>query len=394
MNPSHSASAVFGVAVGVALYAAMIVGLVMLSIRWSRGVLEKKITALSSQLTAAGARLVSQDDKAGLYRGREATYEIAGRRVMVNAYFVSRDFVRANLRVPGRPAPAVTLYPEGALERFGKALRLNREVQLGDDAFDEAVYVDAVERDDERVRALLAPPALREAARELLTLGFKVHFTREGVEAFQVVYALRPLAELPSARVTQLLTTIVDLVPRFDPDALTPEPARRNFAMIAALVGAALAGGMIVGGASASGQQLLDPGATGVAALVGVALWIAAVAAVAMAVRGSSRAMRSLLLGVFVTLFTVAPFGAMMTLGLNRWLDDAPVQTHDAEVLRVVPRAGSVELASWRPDRQVERIAAAASLRATLTAGDRVRVRVHPGRFGWSWAERVTERAP
>lgn len=383
---------VLALVLGLAAYLAFLGGIIYFAVRWSRTILGRKSDALANALAATGARHVGTAEKGGLYTGREAEFELAGRRLFVNAYYVSRSFVRVDLRAPAGPMPWVTLYPEGAFQRLGKTLGINREVQLGDAAFDDAVYVDAAETNDDHVRALLAPPAVRAALRELLSLGYKVEFSPKGVSAFQVIPASARADGTHAPQIAAALGRIVDAAPRFDAAALTPT---RGFfgagplAVIAAGVGAGLAL-IAVGGVLTDSSEALDTSAAGPMLAAGGALWVAYVAGLLLAVRGTSSAFAKLLLGALFGLITL-PAGAATTLGgLNRALDASPAEVHAVTVRRVYGRSHTLYVDSWRPGRDEERLTTSHGFFGRVRAGDRVEVRAHPGRFGWPWVEPLT----
>lgn len=71
--------------------------------------------------------------------------------------------VFAVLRADAAEMPRIVLRAEDALDRGGKAVGLNRELQLGDPAFDAAVYVES-EAPDALVARVLVEPAARAAA--------------------------------------------------------------------------------------------------------------------------------------------------------------------------------------------------------------------------------------
>ncbi|MEZ4408990.1 MAG: hypothetical protein R3A52_21340 [Polyangiales bacterium] len=381
-----------GIAVGVAVYLAFIGGIIALAFRWSRRILERKRDALGANLAAAGGRVVGAAPSGGLYTGRETEYEVQGRRVFIDARYVSRDFVRANVRVEGGPFPYVTLYPEGALQRFGKAIALTREVQLGDDAFDKAVYIDSPEKDDARVRALLLAQPVRDTVRELLAMGFKVQFSSRGVEAYQIVYALRGLDGVPTAQVASRLTYLAEHAPRFDGATLTPEPSRRPPPVLwLALAGVAAGVGLAAGLSGASGSHLLDDGDNGLAFLIGCGLWVLAVVAVFFAVRGRSSAMTTLLGAALVGLFVLPCFGGMGLAFADRALDPSAGEGRWVTVQRKHSKQHDLHVASWRPGRAEETVYTTHDTWEQIQPGDAVRVVVHPGLFGWPWTERVTE---
>ncbi len=83
--------------------------------------------------------------------------------VEVAAQYSSGTFTRATFRAPvGRllDVPEIELSPETDVERDGKRRGVNREVQVDDVEFDDAVYI-TTDAGDALVRRLLAPPEVR-----------------------------------------------------------------------------------------------------------------------------------------------------------------------------------------------------------------------------------------
>ncbi|MFO0605946.1 MAG: hypothetical protein U0324_22365 [Polyangiales bacterium] len=377
-----------GVIAGLTVYLAFLGAIVALSIRWSKGILKRKSAPLSEGLTAAGATLVRAGGDQGLYTAVEDEYDLQGTRLFTSTYYASRSLVRNNLRVDGGPFPHVTLFPEGAFERFGKSISLNREVQLGDESFDRAVYIDTAEKSDERVRELLAGPGLREGVRALLAMGFKVQFSLRGVTAFRIdsVYAQSP-APVDVPAVLNALARIVSEAPRFDAATLSPapNPLRTGYVIAGASVGVGLLIGAL--GAAASGGTL-DPVGP-VPFVFGAALWGVFMLVLVAAVRGRSDALQHVLLGALVGVFALPMLGGFGLVALNSALDGAPAERHTATVLRMHRKPLDLHVTSWRPGRDEEAVLTTGAFFQQVKPGDRVEVRVHPGRFGWAWTDRV-----
>ena len=375
---------------GVLAYAAFLGTILYVAIRWSRGILERKAEAFATALVAAGARFVQHGPSKGLYAGREAEYELRGMRVFVNAYYVNRSWVRLNLRLASGVYPWVTLYPEGALDRLGKSLALNREVQLGDEAFDAAVYIHSTEKRDACVRDLLAREGVRAAVRELLAGGYRVQFSAKGVEAYQTQYALQTVGDTGALHALELLARIAAEAPRFDPATLTSEPMPANRRVLAVVL-ASIVGGLARGGGMGFGHdQLLDADDGGRALGLASLLWVPFVVLMVPLVRGRSNSLALLVMWAFVGL-AAFPFGlGPSLLVLNKALDDAPAQAHVVDVLRVHPKQSDLHTTTWRAGRTEERFVVPRALLQSVRVGDRVVVRTHPGRFGWQWFEPVT----
>ena len=128
------------------------------------------------------------------------------------------------------------------MDRFGKLLGVNREVQTGDAEFDRQCYVDSPES-DEVVKRLLAPPAVRSGISALLKLGFRVQTSTRGLEAYQVVSAYAKLRDFSSGEGAQRLLELADVMPPFDGVSPRPPGRDRNLALWANQV---LDGGTVV----------------------------------------------------------------------------------------------------------------------------------------------------
>jgi len=203
-----------GAVVGVALYLGGAAGILWLVPRSSRNLLDRKQAALTAGLQSAGASSRGTTE-GGLYQGTDVSFELGGREVISNVRFVSESWVRANLRVKTGPLPWAIFSAERAVDRFGKLLGVNREVQTGDAEFDRQCYVDSPES-DEVVKRLLAPPAVRSGISALLKLGFRVQTSTRGLEAYQVVSAYAKLRDFSSGEGAQRLLELADVMPPFD----------------------------------------------------------------------------------------------------------------------------------------------------------------------------------
>ncbi|MBS2011741.1 MAG: hypothetical protein JST00_02410 [Deltaproteobacteria bacterium] len=67
----------------------------------------------------------------------------------------------------------ILLRPEGAIDRAGKGMGINRELLTGDPVFDHAVYIETDGQDDD-VKRILSEPRVREAVRELVAESFGI----------------------------------------------------------------------------------------------------------------------------------------------------------------------------------------------------------------------------
>lgn len=384
-----------GVAVGsgVAFYLALLGVIVYFALRWSRRIMEAKSDGFRRELERLGGRAAGEGERGGLYQGTETRYEVQGQTLFLKSYYVSRDYVRVNLRAPSRKLPWVVCYPEGAVDRFGKAIGLNREVQTGDKAFDDAVYVDTSEV-EEKVKRLLAVPDVRKAILDLVSMGFKVQLSTRGIEVFQVVYAM---SAPDASRVAEALPRIAALsgsVPSFDNETLSQEPRARMMvavAIIATVVLAGVAGAFVASGAV---DRTLSAGHRVLAFLgIGGALWLLFTLSMVLVLRGRSYAFRMFLVASFIALFSLPFGGGAASLWLNQALDASPAEAHEATVRRLSRKGRVVRVTSWRAGHDIETTNAPMAVFRTLKVGDRVIVQTHRGAFGWPWAEPIRDKA-
>lgn len=380
------------VVMAVGAYLAFLGAVVYFAARYSRRLLERKSSALKKGLEAEGARPVGEPRGTyGLYSGAEQEYEVGGKRVVANTYYVSRSHARANLRVAGGPYPAVIVYPEGKVERFGKHVGLNREVQTGDRAFDDLAYVDTIEKNDEYVQRLLAPAPVRDGIRALLGYGFRVQFSAAGVDAFQLRRGGQDVDGAHAGKAAAALTAIAEHAPGFKAEPLTKPGIGRGAAGGLFLALGWMAMLMLAGALSSTVERTLDPWAAFVAYVFAGGLgWLLFVFAVGALARGTSGAFRVVLLAAFVGLLGVPAGVGSLVLGLNQWLDGSPAAEHPTVVrkLRRNKSEYSLRVESWR-DESDERISVSWEKWKQLKVGDPVVVRVHDGAFGFPWAEKL-----
>jgi len=387
---------IWGMVGGIAAYGVFLGLLIRFALRWSRRILDRKGDALGEALVAAGGRKLGDGVQGGLYTGTERIFEVGGRRVYTNAYYVSRSSVRVNLRVETPPLPYVVIFPEKAVDRFGKAIGLNREVQTGDKAFDDAAYVDSYEAEP-LVARLLTPPEVRAAAQELLSLGYKVQCSGRGLEAFQVVYGMNKVDGSTAPAAVAALGRLAAALPGFADGEFKPRTTVRSYRLAAVLVGAWVGGFFVAGLSAAFVDRTLDPSAAFSAFVVGGGIcWALYVAGLAAALRGKSSAMRTLLVGAFLGVIAVPLGSGAALLWLNQSLDAAPA-TDRVEQVRGRHRYQSdctLTVDSWRTPGASEHVPVPRADYDRLAIGDFVELRVHPGRFGWSWIEKATKVAP
>lgn len=289
---------------------------------------------------------------------------------------------------PGeRVLPRIVLRREGALDRGGKSIGVNREVQLADPVFDAEVYVES-EAPDATIREALAAPAARAAVVAVLrAVGGEVILGGDRVAAR---IGGEQLEDPRAPAVREALAQLVALAGAVAAPTSVPSPAEVMQARGVGHVIAMAAGWLVVAAAAifVRPPPTLAWGAVGLALGIGVGLWALVCVVLARVLRGGPDSLRWLLIcGGFFLLVT--PFAGMrLALELNARLDDAPAESRAAEVVEAGDGGVVVALvgaggASSRVHVPKDRISVAAE------RGARVTVAVRPGALGWAWVERV-----
>jgi hypothetical protein len=379
----------------VVLVGAGIAGFFALLGRLSKSLLDRKSQALVAGLTAAGATLKATK-RGGLYEGDDVALALDGREFLVNANYVSRSLVRANLLTKADVLPWAVFAKEKELHRLGKSLGINREVQTGDAAFDHQCYVDSPES-DEVLKRLLADAATRATILELLALDFHVQTSSHGVEAFRLVPVHASLADAKAADAARHLATLAGSLPKLDGLELKPPTSVRNVPLLMLVLLFTAVGAI---GAyqldAALGVTLNRVGAMALAVGGGLVLWAAVVALLSVVARGSSHGMQALVVSAAVTLLGVPAFGGMLALTLNQRLDGAAA-AHEVKVLAKETASNhrhTLEVESWEPGAASLRVAASCSAFEPLAVGNLVTVKVHGGALGLRWVERLDADVP
>ncbi|MFT3713093.1 MAG: hypothetical protein QM817_36020 [Archangium sp.] len=374
----------------VAVYAAVLAVIITLAFRWSRSILEKKQDIVSADLAAQGGKVGAAAKSGGLYVGSDVPVEIDGKQIITNVRYVSRSYVRANLKVTGHALPWVTVYPEKGVDKWGKVIGLNKEVQTGDPLFDEMAYVDSLEN-EESVKRLLAPD-VRAAVGALLALGFKVQFSAAGIDAFQVLHAFTTLKDFQWGAAGRALVALEKVVPRFEGVSPTAPGSKKAVALVVGIL-AVTAAGFI--GAAALGDQLgssLDGVASlGLVLAAALVLWTVMLFGLAALVRGQSNAMRWLVTAAVISLFGVPVFGGTCAVWLNQALDDAPATTQETQIFRKYSSKNgqSFTVNGWDGQPGRPSIDSCWKHYQQYQVGDTVTLTIHPGKFGIRWAEKL-----
>lgn len=346
-----------------------------------------------TELAEAFAAEVVRDDGARALPRRFTIRRPDRPDVEVEAEYAGPQCVAVSLSVD-RPGtwglPPITLRREGKLDRRGKALGLNREVQIGEARFDAAVYIVSA-APDVTIREVLAPAEARAAVTAMLQGAPSELVIGHGKIVARVEGA--SLEDLPALRmVVDYLAFLQEAVavPK-DIPVVAARPQRRLARRLAAL-------GVVWLGLFAA-ALLLDPppmlaweplllalGLGGLVCLVCLALIVALL-------RGGAESLRWIMVcaGLCVPVAPVA--GMRVALIANAWLDEGPATTTAVTAAACEPYVGgaALELEGLAADGGRTRLDVPEDrIRGELAAGQATVVLVtRPGAFGWPWLVEV-----
>jgi hypothetical protein len=287
------------------------------------------------------------------------------------------------------PSLSLDLRPETALDRNAKARGLARELELGDPAFDDHVWVGGTVPDAEAKR-LLERPKTREAVRELLEGEcVRVRVTGDAV----TVRWLCSGGVVDTGAVLDGLERALEVARAGGPRG-QPAPQHGEWvpglAMFVFLASVGYSWFVFSDTSPAPWLPLL--GVAG-GALCGLALR----GPIARLVRGDAESRPRYAFASLLAAVGLGLFGGVFVTHLNAALDDAPSETlngHVASVSRLNSSQAVVEVA-WADgttSRHLLHDRPIGLRRSNFTEGDSVRLVRHPGALGAAWEERLDIR--
>ncbi|MDP1917416.1 MAG: hypothetical protein Q8L14_14345 [Myxococcales bacterium] len=384
-----SNGALFGIA-AVVIYGVVLAFIIRAGIRWSRRTAQTRANVLKAGIETAGGKALVERPVTKLYEVTESEYELDGQRLFVSSTFVSRSWIRLNLRVPAGALPSCVVFPEGGVQKFGKVLGLNREVQTGDQAFDDAAYIDCHDS-AEQVAKLLSVPAVRQETKTLLSLGYQVEFSKRGVEAFQFVTTLQKINAESVPQAAAALGRLAHHVPSFQPEALAPTGHALPTINIVIFSGLILAIPVGVGLASTL-SQLVPPMAGPLVFLgVGGAVWVLASIGFALASRGTSYAFPRVAWFVGLGFISLPLLTGALVMAANEKLDGSAGTVRSTTITRIGHSRDlhRLYLPALVDGARQSSVDTSCKVLSALKVGDPVTVRVHDGALGIQWVELV-----
>lgn len=372
--------------------AVLYVGFIAFIFRRARQRRQTQAQGAADALAAAGARVGAVHASPGLWKAAVVDLTFDGRPGTFEIRPYSRDYDLRSIVVPAKPLPHVLLRRERASDRMGKQLGFNREVQLGDPAFDDAAYIDTAES-DEVVRALLERPDVRAAVLAVLATGYRVEMSPNGLRATLIQAKLSPIDAAAVPRALAALEALAPLLPSVDPSSIGRPHWSRTSATIGVPLSVLLIGFVLTGLAGPFIHPLVDRKDALYGIAVGLGLWIAVVAALFLRLRGGTSSFGLLVLGAGLLLVSVPLAGTTLTFAANTLLDGSPRVAHKTKVVMLPsnPRKSQrVVFEGWRPGVATVNADVPRARLGTLKTGDSAEIGTRAGAFGWEWVEDVS----
>lgn len=299
-----------------------------------------------------------------------------------------------NARIPS-PAPLV-LRLETRLDRAGKSLRINRETQTGDAAFDERVYLES-DAPDSAVLAALVDPALRVSVVKCLELG-AVSITLDHEGSLTISRPL-PQADLLGLDKLAPLIDALGAAAEAIPPLVAARPVRTFAAKvtIATFVSAAVSVPLFF--LCDALWETVTADLYAACAVVGFLVWLVAVPILILVQRGRSDSLRMIVTSALSLLFALPVAGTDLTLLLNGLFDTSPPVVHEQRVLSHRSTSGKhttyyVTLASWHPGEEKIELTVSSGLYYRVSEGADVTLTTSLGALGWERLRHIDATGP
>jgi hypothetical protein len=289
--------------------------------------------------------------------------------------------------------PRVLLRRETWADRLGKALRINREVQTGDEAFDAQVYLES-DANDAAVARVLRDARVRRGVLSLLSRGGDQVVINEVGQRITLTYDPRRPLEADDVRAAcEELRTVARALPLFR-EGESPSTWLSGVLTTTVSVVAAFAG-FVAAAWARDAYYPLGHDATRAGIVGGLVAWLLAMPVVAALVRGRSGSFRVFVTCFFLLLAALPLGGVGMAVGLNGSMDGAAPVDRRARVHSKWAKTYKngityyMRLDGLEQDSPEVVLPVPHDVYAGVHEGDDVVVRVGPGRFGWKWLQGI-----
>jgi hypothetical protein len=290
---------------------------------------------------------------------------------------------------------ALVLRLEKGIDRFGKRILLNREVRIGDGAFDDAVYIET-DAPDACARALLADAAVRQSALRILHEGWKgIELSVEG----QVIVTMpvKAASSLMPDRFTPMLQTIAAFAEHL-PALQAGRGARTGFAdmvSIGAIVGSVLSWPALF--VASRLWPTLDRDLVLASLAGGLIAWLVSLPVLIVILRGRSTSLRDFCVCVVFLALGLPVGSTALLLTLNGLPDGATPTVRKVEITRKHTsgsrsRTYYTTVRSWRAGESTLDIDVGSFVYNEAKEGGVLVVTTKPGLLGHEWVVSLEAR--
>jgi hypothetical protein len=325
--------------------------------------------------------------------------ELDGRKLSIGITYMRKMYL-AVVEVKRDRLPLVVFRRERGVDKLGRGLFLNREVQTGDRAFDDQVYIETDE-EEQFVKRALEKQEARDAILDAVAHHRAVILSQEGVGG-TVLFTRdheRTIAAIRAALTP--LARIADLLPSgaFDRTSGRRTTARGDLLAIGTMI-LMLLGTLELGIIPNLKPDRWEPwlndqqkpmehaAAWGFLLFVVLSyIWI----------RGHSRSLRNFALTIFFAVFSI-PFVIIQNgYMLNALLDHSPIVEHTSTVTKKFERHTRynnyhhIQFPALF-SKGTAGIDVDWDLWKTLQPGDEIVLGMRAGRFGWMWVDNVRKK--
>jgi hypothetical protein len=325
--------------------------------------------------------------------------ELDGRKLTIGIIYL-RKMLLAVVEVKHERLPLVVFRREKKIDRVGRALFLNREIQTGDSAFDEQVYIETDEQ-DHLVKRVLETQEARDAILAAVAQHRAVILSKEGVGG-TVLFSSDHERTISAIRAALApLGRIADALPAgsFDAAVGRRQTARGDLLAVGTMIGMLLSIfelGMIPHIKPDRWEPWLNDQQKPMEHAAAWAFLLFAVLAFVW-IRGHSRSLRNfavtLLFGAITIPFAVIQNGFL----LNAVLDHSPIVEHTSTITKKFERHTRYNtyhhiqfpalFSTGTAGTDIEE-----DLWKSLKPGDGIVLGMRSGRFGWMWVDSVRKK--
>jgi hypothetical protein len=318
---------------------------------------------------------------------------VDGRKVTLGV-MVRNKLTLCVVQLQASAMPLIVFRRERAVDRLGRALRLNREVQSGADEFDRAVYIESDE-EEPIVRRVVEEPKLRDAVLDSIRHHRAIILSREGVGGM-VLFARNLEATAASVKsAVGALARVVAVLPLSPGGTGVRQRARGDLLAIAAILLIPLVYVQIavLANVKPDGYEPYLRADSKAAARVVLIAFAALLLLGFLWIRGHSRSLRNFGMLIFTSLFLF--LGAMQEVCVaNALLDKSPAVPQYTTVISKQRRSHRrsadsyhVKFQSWLTPGVTGDLRINRALWQDLQPGDRLEVATRAGAFHWMWIE-------